>query len=412
MAVMKSEPDGEHPASHYLVVEDATAPSTWHLRFKDAAGTADHRLMGACWAALTVGYRGNKYQGPNKAEAMTKLKALYKSEGMETPAMMTAATFSDDMVVRVGKVFEIGDYPDKDFEFTDDDLQAAVANFEPVPVDLEHVPTVLEGKLGTVQRIYAGDDGASLMGEVHLPAWLDRVLADGERKVSATWDRASKRLLGLALVRNPRVSDAALMAAFSATTTHSTPKEEGRRMNLRDWITGKAKDEGVSLDDLDVAFSQPDVTALEQQIAAKDAEISRITTEQERQAALFVQQVEEKRQAQAATFATQAVQAHRIPPAAAPILAQLAARVAAADSAVTFAEGEKSAVALLQEFVESLPDYAIFTTPQIPNGGAAALFTQAKTQSDDLAQDELDKLLAMTPAGQRALAARNGNGGK
>src|SRR5262245_45405506 len=37
-AVTKSEADGNHPASHYLVVEDASKPSTWHLRVKDASG--------------------------------------------------------------------------------------------------------------------------------------------------------------------------------------------------------------------------------------------------------------------------------------------------------------------------------------------------------------------------------------
>jgi HK97 family phage prohead protease len=84
-AVMKKEADGEHPASHYLAVEDPSEPSTWHLRVKDAAGKPDHNLMGAAWAALHGGYRGNKYEGPKKQEAIDKLKALYKAEGMDLP---------------------------------------------------------------------------------------------------------------------------------------------------------------------------------------------------------------------------------------------------------------------------------------------------------------------------------------
>src|SRR5205085_11869415 len=55
--------------------------------------------------------------------------------------------------------------------------------------------------------------GDELHGIVALPKWLDGAL--DERKVSATWDRETKTLAGLALVRNPRVSDAALMAAFA-----------------------------------------------------------------------------------------------------------------------------------------------------------------------------------------------------
>jgi hypothetical protein len=71
-------------ATDYLVVEDSKKPSTWHLPVK-RNGKPDHDLMGAAWAALHEGHRGNKYQGPDKAKALSKLKALYKSEGMDVP---------------------------------------------------------------------------------------------------------------------------------------------------------------------------------------------------------------------------------------------------------------------------------------------------------------------------------------
>jgi hypothetical protein len=86
MAVTKSEQDGNHPVSHYLVVEDPEHPSTWHLRVRDANGNLNHTLMGAAWAALHGGYRGKKYEGPGRDAALAKLKALYKSEGMELPS--------------------------------------------------------------------------------------------------------------------------------------------------------------------------------------------------------------------------------------------------------------------------------------------------------------------------------------
>ena len=85
-AVMKKEKDEEHPASHYLVVEDPKEPSTWHLRVKDVNGNPDHHLMGGAWAALHGGYRGNKYEGPNKDKAIAKLTAMYKAEGIPTPS--------------------------------------------------------------------------------------------------------------------------------------------------------------------------------------------------------------------------------------------------------------------------------------------------------------------------------------
>ena len=63
----------------YLVTaEDGTG----HLPVRDSDdGPLNHHLMDAAWAALHGGYRGNKYEGPNKEKAIAKLKALYKSEG-------------------------------------------------------------------------------------------------------------------------------------------------------------------------------------------------------------------------------------------------------------------------------------------------------------------------------------------
>lgn len=56
-----------------------------HLPYTDGAGTPDHRLMGAAWAALHGGYRGNKYEGPSKDAAISKLTGVYKAEKVDTP---------------------------------------------------------------------------------------------------------------------------------------------------------------------------------------------------------------------------------------------------------------------------------------------------------------------------------------
>jgi len=92
-AVRKKEGDETFPASAYLVVEDPEKVTTWHLRVRDAAGNPDHRHMGAAYAALTGGYRGQKYAGPNKAEALRKLKALYKAEDMPIPGAAELGEF-------------------------------------------------------------------------------------------------------------------------------------------------------------------------------------------------------------------------------------------------------------------------------------------------------------------------------
>jgi hypothetical protein len=56
-----------------------------HLPYTDASGKPNHRLMGAAWAALHGGYRGNKYEGKDKTAALGKLRGVYKSEKMELP---------------------------------------------------------------------------------------------------------------------------------------------------------------------------------------------------------------------------------------------------------------------------------------------------------------------------------------
>jgi hypothetical protein len=146
-----------------------------------------------------------------------------------TDVLSEPSAVAPEYVTRSGKLFACGDYPDKDFSMSAEELAAAVAAFQPCPVDLEHTPTVLSNKLGRVESVSLADDGNSLHGTVTLPKWLDDALGDTERKVSATWDRATKTLQGLALVLSPRVADAALMSAYADfAARHDTP--EGRQV--------------------------------------------------------------------------------------------------------------------------------------------------------------------------------------
>lgn len=69
-------------AVKYLVEEGGEK----HLPYTKENGKPDHRLMGAAWAALHEGHRGNKYEGPNKAKALKRLKQVYAQLGLDTPA--------------------------------------------------------------------------------------------------------------------------------------------------------------------------------------------------------------------------------------------------------------------------------------------------------------------------------------
>ncbi len=116
-------------------------------------------------------------------------------------------------------IFRAGNYPDKQFSMSPEEMRAAVAEFSPVAIDLEHKPSVLDAKLGKIVRVHLSDDGYTMGGEALIPTWLDSVLGKDDRKLSAAFDRTTKRMIGCSLVRNPRVSDATLMAAFAAYET-------------------------------------------------------------------------------------------------------------------------------------------------------------------------------------------------
>lgn len=48
-------------------------------------GKPDPRHMGYAWAALHEGFRGNKYEGPDKEKAIAKLRNMYEAHGMTPP---------------------------------------------------------------------------------------------------------------------------------------------------------------------------------------------------------------------------------------------------------------------------------------------------------------------------------------
>lgn len=131
----------------------------------------------------------------------------------ELDASTAQDTEDGKYVYRTGKIFEAGQYPDKKFELSPEEMCEAIADFKPVDIDMEHMPTIMDGKIGKLEAVALASDGRSLIGTVKVPKWLDdNVLKDVQRKVSATWDRVTKRLTKLAFVRNPRVKDAVLLS--------------------------------------------------------------------------------------------------------------------------------------------------------------------------------------------------------
>lgn len=141
--------------------------------------------------------------------------------------ILDSPQFADDgYVYRKGLIFRADKYADKNFEMSPEELLAAANDFQPVPLDVEHIPSIFDSKLGSLLAIEPSADGWELYGVAKIPKWLNDIHGTEPLKVSCTWDRATKKLSKLALVRNPRVGDAALMAAFTANELNASSDDE------------------------------------------------------------------------------------------------------------------------------------------------------------------------------------------
>lgn len=120
-------------------------------------------------------------------------------------------------VRRPGKLFELGSWPEKSFSLNATEADA-VAGFT-VPLEIEHVPSIFDGKLGTAT--FTGRNGVDLNGFLTLPKVIDDLHGPtNPLKVSVVWDTATKKPLRVGLVLNPAITDAQVTAAFSASSAN------------------------------------------------------------------------------------------------------------------------------------------------------------------------------------------------
>jgi len=122
--------------------------------------------------------------------------------------------------IRRGKIFDIRAFQDRGLTVSTADVRQACANFQPVPLDLGHRASVLDGKLGSLQSVQYDEASGEIRGVVAEENWLSEVLGDAARRCSITWDILGKKITGLAYTLAPHVEDAALFAAFSASETN------------------------------------------------------------------------------------------------------------------------------------------------------------------------------------------------
>jgi hypothetical protein len=134
-----------------------------------------------------------------------------------------------ESVVLTGKVFEIGDYEDRGFSISPEEMDQAITEFKPVANDLEHsrLRDVLGNSLGELRRLWRV--GQDVFGEVVVPKWLAD-LTGNVLKVSLAFNR-ERRVVGNALTLSPRIGDAEVVAAFS--------RQAPKPFSLRGFLFGK-----------------------------------------------------------------------------------------------------------------------------------------------------------------------------
>src|SRR5438270_250211 len=126
-------------------------------------------------------------------------------------------------------LFEAGDYDDKGFSLSPEEMMLACEQFTPVGGCIEH-SDFLRGRACEVTSIRLDDQDSSLLrGEVRVPTWLDEQLSSAERRLSCEWDRSSKMLSGVALTVSPRIPEAALMSAYAAFARPKRNTPTGQR---------------------------------------------------------------------------------------------------------------------------------------------------------------------------------------
>jgi len=318
----------------------------------------------------------------------------------------TLLSSDTDEVVREGKIFEVGDYPERDFCLSEAEMQHAVRDFEPLPIKLQHVDTPLDGKLGMLESLRVA--GSTLLGRARLPCWLDRLVPD--KRVSCGWDRATKRLTELSLVTEPRITDAVLYAAGAAHKNPGADNQQSRLdavptkpteemiepMNVKEWLSRMralfSTMPSADSDDLLEPDTQVDGAALR-------AELEELRARQ--------------RMADAAAFADTEIRARRaFPSERNPLIAafmQAASDDERIPATATFSdEPQASRVDALRALQAARTPHPLTEELLDPSRSAKALFHEQKTGAEIDSDARRTELLSQTRLGRDILKTEKG----
>lgn len=324
-----------------------------------------------------------------------------------------------EYVVRWGKIFEAGEYPDKGFALTAEEMASAAAEFVPVNIGYEHFPQdhPLKDKLGELREVKVAEDGVTLLGGVAMPAWLDKVLPPAKRMVSTVWDRATKQLKGLDLTGKPRVSDAALMSAYAefAESLSRTMDDGLLTMDKSETEAEKMSDkEKIETEKIDAPMGEENGQALAEMQAAlskSDADRAALAAQVETLSA-------DKRQRDSEAFADGVIAEKKALPAEKSSMAALFSQAVLDDEKdgkpsglATFSEGKQaSRVEALRALYASRPRMVLdqeLLKEELLEGDHVVLFNKSETSNKDgspMSPERKKELLGMTPVGRGVMA--------
>lgn len=472
-----------HPACKcsFTPLDDNDKPSGRAVRGDAAAAIAGGRMVGELMANLSAAERkqipDSDFAGPNRTfpchdqahvDAAVKMlghktgalydriragiKRIAKRKGLklpdswgseagahsaDSPLVLGDAVFAGPgTVTRRGRVFRAGDYPEQRYAMTPEDVLLRADSYAGgAPVKVQHIDTVFDGLLGTLDRFWLDDDGETVNGDITIPDWLNEALPD-DVPLSMRWDPETQEPMEISLALNPIVTDAAMASYAAFAKRHDTPHGQAAMQSMHDHAASlgavcsaanfASRHEATALQTMhDTAVSHGATCAGTNKGASAatyaasrregimgffDAVFGRMTPEERAQAKADLDalnptpatspapiaapaqfssvtdaeraELTRLRQERIEQRADAVIAAHKALPASKETLLALFSRAAAIDgsaAAATFSAGEPSTTALLERTFAELPSHTLTQELLDPNADAASVAARMAT---------------------------------
>lgn len=194
-------------------------------------------------AMIGPGYRGERAQvdDERRRDLAEKIAAAWQDGQPPKYVDDILKGSAPSWIDRRAKLFEIGEYEDKELSVSCEDLQRLAQGFDlPVPVLIEHVENPLH--LGYLTQVEAV--GAELFGNLALTPEAERLIEEqGAKSLSISVSRSLDKIFEVSIVAHPRVESARLFCAnFNAVEKNEWKAEA---LKLQQQVAAQEVDKSV-----------------------------------------------------------------------------------------------------------------------------------------------------------------------